>query len=145
MNQRIFLRKLIYNWCNEYGRYGLTIPYLIGSIKLMKKDNYTINDLFEDLVNIDIIVKISYCADLDELIIGTFKTEDAPLEYYNQLNNNIYFVDNEYFKDFTELITFCKNEYSNKLRESLFSKNIENGVWQKFDKNDLDDIKQLTN
>lgn len=142
MNKNI-IKKLIYNWCNNNGQYGLTLPYLIGAIRFLKEYEFTINDFFSNLINIDIIIKISYCQDLDELIFGTFKSEDAPKEYYDKLTPYIYISNNEYFKDYNELIAYCLIEYSSIINNTLYSKDMETGQWKNFEQNDFEEIKKL--
>ena len=75
-------KKLINYWCNEKGRYGMTIPFLIGAERLSRE--MTIKSLLTEIKESDSKFLISSCGDLDEYVIGTHKPEYA---YINSLKN----------------------------------------------------------
>lgn len=69
-------RKLVYQWCEIDGRYGLTLPFLIGAEKEFGSgDGFDIDVLFKELQGSPQPYIISKCSDLDEYIVGLPKKE----------------------------------------------------------------------
>lgn len=134
--------KLIYHWCNEKGRYGLTIPFLIGAERLSRE--LTIESLLTEIKESNSKFLISSCGDLNEYVIGTHKHEYA---YINSLKNfgSLIINDNklEKIKTMEELIKKMENEYLEKTENKLYSKNYYSGEWTTFEDNDIELIKNL--
>ena len=139
-----YIKSLIYSWCVKEDRYGLTLPNIIGSIRLKTdNENYSINDFFNELPDVEIDIKISSCGDLDEFVFGTFKREDAPKEYYNQINN-IYYSTNEIsVNNYEELISYFKEKYSDKIDNGLYSKNYYTKEWSDLNREDIEFSKNI--
>ena len=75
MNQTIlFWKEYIELYCLDKGQTGLTIPNIIGSVRLNTDfKGYTINDFLNQVINENFEILISYCPDIDELVFGKFK------------------------------------------------------------------------
>jgi hypothetical protein len=140
----LYIKKLIYNWCIRDDRYGMTLPNLIGAIKFYNNnEDYNIENFFRDLPEVDLDIKISSCPDLMEFVFGTFKSEDAPKNYYNKVNS-IYYSKNELnIENYEELISFFKDKYSTKIENGLYSKNYYTKEWSDLTKEDNDFLKSI--
>ncbi|EKT4502337.1 hypothetical protein [Flavobacterium psychrophilum] len=135
--------KLIDYSCEQQGRYGFSIPFLIGAERYVTKNNdYSINDLLNDLKNSEIKYFISNCKELDEIIIGHHKTEYphfADLKNYNSVYiNDIDFLENTV--NFQELINCITELYSCKIENELFSKNYYTRKWSNLTDSDITEI-----
>jgi len=139
-----YIKKLIYHWCIKEDRYGLTLPNIIGAIRLKSQDkSYSIDDFFNELPDVDIDIKISSCGDLEEYVFGTFKREDAPKKYYNQVNSIYYSKSQIDINDYDELISFFKENYSDKIDNGLYSKNYYTKKWSDLDKEDIEFLNSI--
>ncbi len=139
-----YIKKLIYNWCIKEDRYGLTLPCIIGAIRLKtKKEDYSIDIFFNELPKVEIDIKISYCGDIEEFVIGTFKREDAPKNYYNQVKSIFYSKNEININTYIELISFFKENYSDKIDNSLYSKNYYTKKWSEMNEEDFEFLKNM--
>ena len=139
-----YIKKLIYNWCIRDDRYGMTLPNLIGAIKFYNNcEDYNIEIFFKDLPEVDLDIKISYCPDLMEFVFGTFKREDAPKKYYNEVNSIYYSKNGLNIENYEELISFFKDKYSTKIENGLYSKNYYTKEWSDLTKEDNDFLKSI--
>lgn len=139
-----FIKNLIYSWCIKEDRYGLTLPNIIGAVRLKTENkNYSISDFFNELPDVEIDIKISSCGDLEEFVIGTFKREDGPKKYYNQINS-IYYSTNEIeVNNYEELISFFKEKYSDKIDNGLYSKDYYTKEWSDLKEEDIEFLKNI--
>ncbi|MFI1770220.1 hypothetical protein [Thalassobellus citreus] len=135
-------KKLINYWCNKKGRYGLTIPFLIGAERLSRE--LTIESLLIEIKESDSKYLISSCGDLDEYVIGIHKPEYA---YINSLKNfeSLIINDNklEKVKTIDELIEIMENEYLEITENGLYSKNYDSGEWTSFNDSDMELIENI--
>lgn len=129
-NIDVYIEKIIYSWCIRDGNYGKTLPYIVGAIRLkLNNVDYSIKDFFQDLLRVNLDIKISLCPDLKEYVFGTFKSEDAPKRFYNEVNL-IYYSKNELnINSYEELIIFFEDKYSEKIKDGLYSKNYYTKKW----------------
>ncbi len=152
-----FIKKLIINWCEERGKYGITLPYMVGAIRLKTgNEKYSAEDFFNDIPNVELDVVISICNELGskyEYIIGTFTREYSEASCYKKepvyLNGNIEskeksLIDNDY----QYLISFLTEKYSDKIEQEIYSKNpIESGSeiykWGEFTEEEINTIKGI--
>ena len=119
-----YIKKLIYNWCIRDDRYGMTLPNVIGAIRFYNNNvDYTIESFFKDLPEVDLDIKISCCPDLKEFVFGTFKREDAPKNYYEEVNSIFYSRSELNINTYEELTNLFTEKYSNKIQNGLYSKN----------------------
>ena len=140
-----YINKLIYNWCIRDDRYGMTLPNIIGAIRFYNSNvDYTIESFFKDLPEVDLDIKISSCPDLDELVFGTFKREDAPKNYYNEVNLIYYSKHDMKINSYEELISLFKNKYSEKIENGLYSKNYYSKKWSDLTEEDIEFLKSIT-
>ena len=117
---------------------------MIGFLRL-KTDNYdySIDDFFKELPEVKIDIKISFCGDLDEYVFGTFKEEDAPKDYYYQVNS-IFLSKNEInIISYNELTLFFKDKYLNKIKNKLYSKNYYSKIWSDLTEEDISFLKNI--
>lgn len=138
------ITSLIYNWCCIKDRYGLTLPYLIGAIRLKSKnDEYSIENFFNELPLTEIDVLISFCSDIDEIVIGTFKNNNAPKKFYDKINS-IYMIKKELnIETYHQLKNLFIKKYSGKVLNNNYSKNYYNGEWNPFDYEDIEFINTI--
>ncbi|TXD82932.1 hypothetical protein ESY86_11850 [Subsaximicrobium wynnwilliamsii] len=133
-------KNLIDFWCNEKGRYGLTVPFLVGAERLTRRT--TIKSLLNEINESDSDFIISNCGDLDEYVVGTHKPEYA---YINTLKrfDSLILNDNELAKAKTikELIEKVENKYKYLIENGLYSKDYNSGKWTAFNNEDLELIK----
>ncbi len=141
-----YIESIIYTWCIEDGNYGLTMPNIIGAIRTYtSKKNYSIDDFFNELPKVNVEIKVSFCNDLDEFVFGTFKKEDAPKKYYNEINS-ISFSKNEIdINNYDELIVVFKERYSDKINNELYSKNYYSKKWSGLSDDDDEFFKKILN
>ncbi|RAJ17352.1 hypothetical protein LX77_03898 [Gelidibacter algens] len=139
-----FIKNLIYSWCIKEDRYGLTLPNIIGAVRLKtEKKNYSITDFFNELPNVEIDIKISSCGDLEEYVIGTFKSEDAPKNYYNQINSIYYSTSEIDVKNYEELISLFRKKYSDKIDSGLYSKDYYTKEWSDLNEEDIEFLNNI--
>lgn len=129
---QIYWKQLINIWCIEEGHYGFTIPYIIGSVRMnTSMKEYNIDDFFLEVIDSKEELKISYCPDLEELIIGPFKHEDGPKKYFENIDL-IYFTKSNFetkITNYKELIEFFNNKYSTKIDKGFYSKDYNTKEW----------------
>lgn len=127
-----YWNKLIQVWCIEDDKYGLTIPFIIGAIREnTSKSNYNISDFFNDILITESDIIIKDCSDLGELVVGIFKKEDAPKEYYQKINS-VFYSDTDFknkLLNYENLIEYFEKNYSERINESLFSKDYYTHKW----------------
>jgi hypothetical protein len=75
--------------CIENDRYGFTIPFLYDIEKTSGREK-SISDILEFLSKESKKYIITYCADLDEYVIGLHKREYSPIHMYNNFGNLYY-------------------------------------------------------
>ena len=139
-----FIEKLIYAWCIKEDQYGLTLPNIIGAIRATTiKKMYSINDFFEELPEVDLDIKISFCGELEEFVFGTFKREDAPKKYYAEINSIFYTKRELEIQSYKDLIDFFEEKYSDKIENELYSKNYYSKEWSNFTKKEEEFFKEI--
>jgi len=146
MESSKYIKNLIYNWCIEEDRYGLTLPNIIGAVRLKTNyENYSIKEFFNELPEVQLDIKISSCGDLEELVFGTFKREDAPKHYYNKINS-IYYSKNEIeVNNYEELISLFNAQYSDIIDQGFYSKNYYTKEWNNFNDEEIKYLNSIKN
>lgn len=116
--------------CIENDRYGFTLPYLYE----MEKDSgreKSIEEILEFLSEESKEYIISYCADLDEYVIGLHKKEYSPIHMYKNFGNLYYDQDAIGEKDsFQELVNFMSENYQSQIDNKTYSKNMDTNEWE---------------
>lgn len=116
--------------CIENDRYGFTLPYLYE----MEKDSGREKSIEDILVFLSEESKeyiISYCADLDEYVIGLHKKEYSPIHMYKNFGNLYYDQDAIGEKDsFQELVNFMSENYQSQIDNKTYSKNMDTNEWE---------------
>lgn len=133
MNKRkLFWIEYIELYCIENGLTGLTIPNIIGSVRLNTSfKDYSINDFLTEVINEEYEIIISNCTDLDEIVIGKFKGWNAPKSYYENIGS-IYYSKNDFkienfeFKDLVDVLEF---RYNSKINNEKYSKDLKSNSW----------------
>ncbi|QCE40950.1 hypothetical protein [Psychroserpens sp. NJDZ02] len=130
-------KKLINYWCDEKGRYGLTIPFLVGAERI--KREMTIESLLREIKESDSAFLISGCGDINEYVIGTYKTEYPFINSLNKIDSLI-LNDNELekVKTIEELIEKMEIEYQDLIENEFYSKDYNSFEWINFNDNDLE-------
>ena len=136
----------------HYVNNGLTIPFLIGAIKLLDGNKLKISQLlteFSDIRNSK-RTTIMKCGNIGEFVIGIMDLESE--EYHNKLPNDLQkefkklaIIDNSLnqFNEIKELINFFENRYGFEIENEQYSKNL--GKWTEFTKKDLENIESFKN
>jgi hypothetical protein len=138
-----FFPELLEYCCEQNGRYGYSIPFLIGAERYVTNNvEYSIMDLLVDLKISEKKYFISNCNDLDKIIIGHHKSEYpyfGDLKNYESIYiNGIEFLENtKNFEEFTKCII---DKYSSLVEEELFSKNYYTNNWGKLSDSDILEI-----
>ena len=116
--------------CIENDRYGFTLPFLYE----MEKDSgreKSIEEILEFLSEESKEYIISYCADLDEYVIGLHKKEYSPIHMYKNFGNLYYDQDAIGEKDsFQELVNFMSENYQSQIDNKTYSKNMDTNEWE---------------
>lgn len=134
---------IINQWCTVYGRYGLTLPFIIGAEKEYGRGSaFTIKTLFIELQASQQPYVISQCSDLEEYIIGLPKTEYpylGSLPKYGSL-----YINNQTLEDLASIEAIqgqLKFMYEKFILESKYSKSTESEKWISFTDADIKTIK----
>lgn len=140
-----FWQKLIENWCDKLGRYGLTIPYIVGAYRLFIP-NFRVKDLIEEINSnkVERKVILSFCDDLDELILGYHKNNYPPINQLKSMGSLLILNDElEKINDLSELIIELEEKFNDKIMNKQFSKDIENHNWSDFNTTEENEIKEI--
>ena len=92
--------------CIKNNRYGFTLPYLYEIEKDFGREK-SIKEILEFLSEESKEYIISYCADLDEYVIGLHKKES-----------------------FQELVNFMSENYQSLIDNKTYSKNMDTNEWE---------------
>lgn len=137
---KLFWKEYINIYCIEKGQTGLTIPNLVGSVRINTDfTEYTIKDLLTEIIEEEFEIKISYCNDIDEYVIGKFKNWNSPKNFYQNINS-IYYSKNQFKKSINELnhlILEFEIHYNDKIKNKTYSKDEKNNTWIKTTEEDL--------
>jgi|SRR5690554_383357 len=131
MNQTTaFWQEYINLYCLDKGQTGLTIPNIIGSVRLNTTfRNYSIMDFLNEVLNENFEILISKCSEIDELVFGKFKNWDAPKNYYKNINS-IHFSQSHFqaeIKELRDLAIELESQYNNRIVNRTYSK--DEGIW----------------
>jgi fatty acid-binding protein DegV len=116
--------------CIENDRYGFTLPYLYKIEKNNGREK-SISKILELLSKENKEYIISYCDDLNELIIGLHKREYPPIHMYDNFGNLYY--DQDVIgekKSFQELVNFMSEKYQSQIDNKTYSKNMKTKKWE---------------
>lgn len=130
--------KLVNNHCIKKGQYGLTIPYLVGAEQSFKRSNFSIDLLFDEIKICQQEIIISFCSDLNEYIIGTYKKEYPninDLKRFGFLFINDPVPDN--FSNYLKLRAFLTQKYDSRIKNHKYSIDYQTNEWNMFDNDDL--------
>jgi len=131
----------------NYIHNGLTIPFLIGSIKLLEGKSVTISEFITELIDSENENRttIMKCGNIGEYVIGIMDMESEL--YYHKFPkslfvefNNLAVKDNSLnnCKSIEDLITFMEGRYCDKVENEKYSKNA--GKWTYFTTEELEKI-----
>lgn len=139
--------KLIKYWCKDLGRYGLTIPFLIGFVRLERKNpEITILSLLDEIQTTRIAkeILISHCDDLDEYVVGLNKAEYPNIKSLPRMGGFVINSDIlEKYTNVAELMEFLSGIYLDKVKQSKYSKEYGTENWSDFTENDLSIIRKF--
>ena len=144
-----------YSWINlvhfllrkQYFHNGLTIPFLIGAIKLLDRRTLTVSEFINELINSEQKVTIMKCDDIGEYVIGTLDYESE--KFYEKSSNslyrkfkNLFVIDDSLseYKSIESLIDFMERKYSEIVMNKKYSKNA--GQWTDFTEQDIKRIRE---
>ena len=142
MTEKILIINLLNDWCISKGRYGITVPYLIGYLKLYHDKSYDLNHLCTFLTQNDQLIQLNWCEDLYEFIIGYKKAEDTPLNMLPKIGNLHFQTEkvSNHVKNESELLQWLIERYSDPVENENYSRNIDLEEWEPFS---IDDEKYM--
>ncbi len=129
---------------NGYIQNGLTLPFLIGALKVIKSDSslWTIEEIAESLnSNGCTILK---CSNIGEFVIGSLDNETLKYEHlYHCLDDKIIVTDSslDHIKNIAELKKLFIELYQSRISNCEYSKN--NGAWTSFTPTEVTRIKEI--
>ena len=117
--------------CRVNDRYGFTIPYLI-KLSSESLDTFSINDFLFELSNNPQVYFVTFCRDLEEVIIGLHKpSENAPIHMYPSFGNLHYDEDKiGQFANFETLSDHLTELYLPRITQGTYSKNPDKLNWE---------------
>jgi hypothetical protein len=116
--------------CTENDRNGFTLPYLYEIEKDSGREK-SIKEILEFLSEESKEYIISFCADLDEYVIGLHKKEYSPIHMYKNFGNLYYDQDVIGEKEsFLELVNFMSENYQSLIDNKTYSKNMDTNEWE---------------
>lgn len=131
---KLFWKEYIDIYCVDKGQTGLTIPNLVGSVRLNTNfTEYTIKDLLTEIIEEEFEILISFCNDINEYVIGKFKNWNSPKNYFQNIDS-IYFSKNQFKMSISELnhlILEFENLYNDKIENKTYSKDEKTNMWIK--------------
>lgn len=133
---------------NNYIENGLTIPFLIGSKKVIEPEGRiaTVRDFLTELHNSELRTTIIRCGRIKEFIVGILDYETKKLlpHYENAYKQfgQILVTDGslDQVDGFDGLVVCMEAAYESKIQSSHFSK--ENGKWRHYTDLEIRRIKQ---
>ncbi len=137
-----FWYNMVYYWCREKNRFGLTIPFILGISSIEKFSNYEIRieSLLNEIINYIGIEKIilRYCDDLDEYVLDF----DHPYHSLSKESTSfgsliIHPEILDFIKTKENLILFFENMYDEQLLSECYSKNLKTKNWERYSESDL--------
>lgn len=136
--------RLISHWCAQLGRYGLTLPYLIGAgHKLQKNTDLKVGELLKEICESNKKIVLSYCNDLDEFILGLPKGEYGFIDNVQHFGSLYVFSDKlDDYKTLEALTLFFENTYEKNFSQNLYSKDYDTGSWADFTVEETEEIKK---
>ena len=145
----LFWKEYIKLYCFDKEQTGLTIPNIIGSVRLNTDfKEYAINDFLNQVINENFEILISYCPDIDELVFGKFKNWDAPKNYYKNINS-IYFSQTNFkqkINKLNDLSSELENKYKKRIKNETYSKEGNSWIFLTLeDKHNHLEVKQRIN
>ena len=131
--------RLLDYWCHKKGRYGLTIPFMVGAIKA--KD---IEEIFNEIRFGDdqrpYPVVLNFCKEIDEYVLSM---PSAPKKYFDDCKafERLCIDDDklENLDTFEQLLVFMNAKYDKYIKAGTYSKD-NNGSWNGFSPTDISDI-----
>lgn len=121
----VFWKEYLKQYCSIEGYTGLTIPNIIGSIRInTSHENYSIGDFLNEVTNENFEMLISFCTDEDELVFGNFKPWNFYRNGYDKIGS-IYFEENDFLLPVQPL-----GQLKNRLEE-MYKCRIEKGTFSK--------------
>lgn len=132
--------KLIHYWCRQRvpKGYGLTIPFVIGSLEGM-----TISDLLHEIKESQLTDKIilRMCYDLEEYVLSVDDI-DNPIASHLSGEKALLYYDKkiESLKSFEEVIAYLDSKYSERIASETYSKNLRTRDWETYTSVDKETI-----
>lgn len=148
----IWYRVLYHYYAKDYFYNGLTIPFLIGTNKVITPNSQDLsidkflNQLTDETLNEKI--SIQKCSDIGEYVIGIIDKETISYPYGKAIVKkfgNLCVTDNSFcdISDFQKVKNDLKNIYQDKIDNSLYSINL--GSWSYYTESDILKINQILN
>ncbi|MGZ2370406.1 hypothetical protein ACXR6G_11505 [Ancylomarina sp. YFZ004] len=148
-------KKITYNWSSliqffekmNYIHNGLTIPFIIGVIKLLEGNKIVVSQLIAELANMknESRATIMKCGNIGEFVVGVMDVESESMyrKYPQSLfmeYDNLAVTDNSLndCSSVFDLIAFMEDRYGQTIEDEKYSKNA--GLWTKFTEEDIERI-----
>jgi hypothetical protein len=126
MTKDKYWHKLLTHFYNKnYFRNGLTLPFIIGSRTIIEPDKQiqSVTELLTEIKNSNTYLSILKCGYIGELVFSIS----------NKTDFEIYDIDSSYTNkiNFTEFCILLEKQYSELIKNSLFSRNSF-GAWENY-------------
>lgn len=140
-NDKYWYRLLTHFYNKNYFKNGLTLPFIIGSRTIIEPDKqiHSVIEFLEEIKNTNTYLSVLKCTHIGEYVFSISQKSD--FDIYGGFNNIVDIDGN--IKDkisFAEFSKLLDEEYSEKIKQSLFSKN-KFGDWESY--TDYEDIPKL--
>jgi hypothetical protein len=139
-----WLKVLKHFEANNYVQNGLTIPFLVGSRRLIesKENILSVNEFIDSMT--DYGCTLLYCDTLKEFIIGSIDIETEKYNFNGKMKfKNIYQTDESLknIKCLNDLKSFFSNRYQSIINSNKFSKSL--GKWNDFSDEEIKQIMEI--
>jgi len=140
-------RKLVYLWCTVEDKNGLTLPFLVGAEREFgDRQNFTLNNLFEELQVSPQPYIITRFDDLEEYVIRLPKHEYPFLNALTKYGS--LYISTPFLEGFGSILEIQKQLsviYEETIQNKKYSKTIGFEYWSDFDQTDENKIKTAMN
>lgn len=151
-NYPIWFQQINYQKRKKMILYGLTIPYIIGTYKLLGEsatEKNLLKHLFEDILNSNLpqCAVIQKCPHIKQYVIGIESKEFCAKFFKNEISfknkdnvDVLYITQNakELGNNFDIIINKLRTLYKDKLASNLHTWDNDDKKWRVFNKNEID-------
>jgi hypothetical protein len=128
----VFWKEYLKQYSSTEGFTGLTIPNIIGSVRINTSyESYSIGDFLDEVLNENFEILISFCTDEDELVFGYFKPWNFYKKGYDKIGS-IHFNKSDFslpVNTLGQLKNQLEKKYKCRINLGTFSKVNNSNKW----------------